>query len=210
MLELQEKLVYSIIKKYSNPNNINDLFQVGMVGAINAYNNYDKSMGVKYSTFAYKYILGEVLKYLREDRLIRLSRDTLNSYKELSDAKDYFYKTYGIVDDDKLCKVLKITKARLNEVNSYNYQMQSLNNPINNSEELYLEDVVNDKNINIENEIILKDALDSLNTDERKLIYDRYYNNLTQTEIAKLNNTSQVKVYRLERKILDKLKDKMT
>ena len=61
------------------------------------------------------------------------------------------------------------------------------------------------------NELVsLKDALNNLNNEEKKLIYERYYNDLTQTEIAKRDNISQVKVYRLERKILDKLKDKMT
>ena len=81
MLELQEKLVYSIISKYANNSNREDLFQVGMIGAIIAYNKYDESLGVKYSTFAYKYILGEVLKYLREDRSIHISRDIINDYK---------------------------------------------------------------------------------------------------------------------------------
>ncbi len=63
MLELQEKLVYSVINKYANIYNKDDLFQVGMIGAITAYQKYDESLGVKYSTYAYKYILGEVLKY---------------------------------------------------------------------------------------------------------------------------------------------------
>ena len=57
MLKLQEKLVYSIISKYANQNNKEDLFQVGMMGATIAYQKYDKSLGIKYSTFAYKYIL---------------------------------------------------------------------------------------------------------------------------------------------------------
>ncbi len=58
--------------------------------------------------------------------------------------------------------------------------------------------------------VALKLAFKDLNNEEKRLIYERYENNLTQTELAKKNNTSQVKVYRLERKILDKLKDKMS
>ena len=45
--------------------------------------------------------------------------------------------------------------------------------------------------------------------EDQKLIYQRYYEGKTQTEIAKENNISQVKVYRLERKILDNLSDKL-
>lgn len=208
MLELQEKLVYSIINKYSNIYNKEDLFQVGMIGAIIAYQKYDKSLGVKYSTFAYKYILGEVLKYLREDRNIRVSRDIINDYKKILIAKDYIYKEYGYIDDSKLCKILGISEERLIEVIKYNDNIVSLNKPI--GEEITLEDTIKDNSIELNDKVALKLAVKDLNNEEKKLIYERYYNNLTQTEIAKKNNTSQVKIYRLERKILDKLKDKMS
>ena len=208
MLELQEKLVYSIINKYSNIYNKEDLFQVGMIGAITAYQKYDKNLGVKYSTFAYKYILGEVLKYLREDRNIRVSRDIINDYKKILIAKDYIYKEYGYIDDSKLCKILGISEERLNEVIKYNDNIVSLNKPI--GEEITLEDTIKDNSIELNDKVALKLAVKDLNNEEKKLIYERYYNNLTQTELAKKNNTSQVKIYRLERKILDKLKDKMS
>ncbi len=209
MLELQEKLVYSIISKYSNINNKEDLFQVGMIGAITAYNKYDKSLGIKYSTYAYKYILGEVLKYLREDRNIRVSRDIINDYKKIIIGRDYIYKEYGIVDNSKLCKILNISEERLNEVLNYNESVVSLNKPIG-EDNITLEETIKDEKMEINDLVSLKTALKELPLDERKLIYERYFNDLTQTEIAKRDNISQVKVYRLERKILDKLKDKMS
>lgn len=208
MLELQEKLVYSIISKYSNNNNREDLFQVGMMGAIIAYNKYDKSLGIKYSTYAYKYILGEVLKYLREDRSIHISRDIINDYKKILIGRDYIYKEYGYVDNKKLSKILGIDEERINEVLNYNDSTISLNKPI--GEDITLEDTIKDNKLDLNELVSLKDALNNLNNEEKKLIYERYYNDLTQTEIAKRDNISQVKVYRLERKILDKLKDKMT
>ena len=179
LIELQKKLVYSIIKQYSTVETKEDLFQVGMVGAITAYQKYDSSTGVKYSTFAYKYILGEVLKYLRENRTIKLN------------------------------KILNMSKERIDEVLLYNKDATSLNKLIIPDEELTIEDMISNNDMNMEDRVGLNDALASLNAEERKLIYDRYYKELTQTDIAKENNTTQVKVYRLERKILDKLKDKM-
>lgn len=207
MLELQKKLVYSIISKYSNDNNKEDLFQVGMIGAINAYNNYNSNLGIKYSTYAYKYILGEVLKYLREDRTIRLSRDIINDYKKIMLGKDYIYKTYGKVDNKKLSKILNIKEERINEVLNYNSSIESINKEI--TDNLTIEDVISD-NKDVNELVCLKSALESLDIEEKKLIYERYYNNVTQTELANKKKISQVKVYRLERKILDKLKDKMT
>ncbi len=208
MLELQEKLVYSVINKYANIYNKDDLFQVGMIGALTAYQKYDESLGVKYSTYAYKYILGEVLKYLREDRNIRVSRDIINDYKKILIGREYIYKEYGRVEDSKLCKILGISEDRLNEVLKYNDNVISLNIPI--GEEITLEDTIKDNSIDINDRVALKLAFKDLNNEEKRLIYERYYNNLTQTELAKRENMSQVKVYRLERKILDKLKDKMS
>jgi RNA polymerase sporulation-specific sigma factor len=208
MLELQEKLVYSIISKYANNSNREDLFQVGMIGAITAYNKYDNSMGVKYSTYAYKYILGEVLKYLREDRSIHLSREIINDYKKILIGRDYIYKEYGYVDNKKLSKILGIDEERINEVLKYNDSIVSISKPI--KEDLTLEDTIKDNKLDLNDLVSLKEALNDLSNKEKKLIYERYYNDLTQTEIAKRDNISQVKVYRLEKKILDKLKDKMT
>ena len=208
MLELQEKLVYSVINKYANIYNKDDLFQVGMIGALTAYQKYDESLGVKYSTYAYKYILGEVLKYLREDRNIRVSRDIINDYKKILIAKDYIYKEYGRVEDSKLCKILGISENRLNEVLNYNDSIISLNKPI--GEEITIEDTIKDNSMDMNDRVALKLAFKDLNSEEKRLIYERYYNNLTQTEIDKRENMFKVKVYRLERKILDKLKDKMS
>ena len=209
LIELQKKLVYSIIKQYSTLETKEDLFQVGMVGAITAYQKYDSSTGVKYSTFAYKYILGEVLKYLRENRAIKLNRDIIKDYKKVICAKEYIYKTYGRVDNEKLSKILNMSKERIDEVLLYNKDATSLNKLIIPDEELTIEDMISNNDMNMEDRVGLNDALASLNAEERKLIYDRYYKELTQTDIAKENNMTQVKVYRLERKILDKLKDKM-
>lgn len=208
MLKLQEKLVYSIISKYANQNNKEDLFQVGMMGATIAYQKYDKSLGIKYSTFAYKYILGEVLKYLREDRSIHISRDIINDYKKIMIARDYIYKEYGYVDNKRLSKILGISEDRINEVLNYNESTISLNKPI--GEDIALEDTIKDNKLDINDLVSLKDALNHLDQNEKRLIYERYFNNLTQTELAKRDNISQVKVYRYERKILDKLKDKMS
>ena len=82
-----------------------------------------------------------------------------------------------------------------------------MNKPI--GEEITIEDTIKDNSMDMNDRVALKLAFKDLNSEEKRLIYERYYNNLTQTELAKRENMSQVKVYRLERKILDKLKDKM-
>ena len=208
LISSYEKLVYSIISKYSNERNKDDLFQAGMMGIIDASKKYDNSSNVKFTSFAYKYILGEVLKYLREDRNIKISRDIIRDYKRINIVKDHIYKMYGRPTNNKeLSKLLNMNEERINEVINYNEKELSINMIISDDEKISLEDTISD---NRNNYFELNDALKELNDSEKRLIYERYYENKTQTEIAKEKNISQVKVYRYERKILDKLKDKMS
>ena len=207
-----EKLVYSIISKYSNESNREDLFQAGMMGVLYASKKYDINSNIKFTTFAYKYILGEVLSFLRNDRNIRISRDLIRIYKKIIQLKEKYYKVYGrpIYNSD-IAKILNIDETVIDEALKYNEKELSLNMTISDDEKITLSDTIYNKDEIDNNEVIsLKDALNELSIDEKRLIYDRYFQNKSQTEISKENNISQVKVYRYERKILDKLKDKMT
>lgn len=206
-----EKLVYKIISKYSNESNKDDLFQAGMLGVINASKNYNKDMNIKFSSFCYKYILGEVLKELREDRNIRVGREIIRDYKKILLARESIYKNYGYYPSTlSLSKILNMSENRIVEVLNYNEKELSLNMTINDDEKLVLGDVLyNKEELDKEDLINLRNALSNLTKEERELIYERYYENKSQTSLAKEKNISQVKVYRYERKVLDKLKDKM-
>ena len=212
LISSYEKLVYSIISKYSNSSNKDDLFQVGMVGIMIASKKYDTSSGVKFTSFAYKYILGEVLKYLREDRNIRVSRDLISDYRKILIAKERGYKAYGRpLTSSDLSKILQLSEERINEVINYNEKEMSLNSVISEDEKITLQDTISNKDeLDKIDMINLRDAVEELPIKEKEIIYKRYFENKTQNEIAKENNVTQVKIYRYERKILDKLKDKMS
>lgn len=213
LIKEYEKYVYSIINKYSTKSNRDDLMQVGMLGILNASQKYDSNQDVKFTTFAYKYVLGEVLKYLREDRNIKIGRELYSDYKKIMMAKDHIYKSYGrLLSTSELSKIIGIDEQKINEaLMIYNNEV-SLYKEINSDDKkLTIEDTLyNNEKIIDNNYLDLKNAMNNLNKEERVLLYKRYYQNMTQSEIAKETNTSQVKVYRYERKILDKLKDKMS
>ena len=211
LISSYEKLVYSIISKYSNESNKEDLFQAGMMGIINASKNYDSSSKVKFTSFAYKYILGEVLKELREDRNIRVSRDIISDFRKIIIAKERYYKAYGRpASSIELSKILNMDEKRVNDVINYNEKELSLNMIISDDDKITLEDTIYNKDgINNIDIINLKDAFNDLDVKEKKLIYERYFQNKSQTDLAKEYKSSQVKIYRYERKVLDKLKDKM-
>lgn len=210
-IELNEKLVYSIINEYSNKETIDDLYQVGMMAVMKAAKNFDESKGVKFSSYAYYYIKGEVLKYIRENRCMRLSKDMVKNYIKIIKAKEYIYKTYGRnVTSEELSKLTNIDEIKINEIVSACSIIESLDSTINEEDDYTLLDTIksNEKVSSIDL-ILLKDAISSLDKEEQQFIYERYYNNKSQTEIAKEKNTTQVKVYRYERSLLDKMKEKV-
>lgn len=211
-LELNKNLVFSIVNKYASNYNKEDLYQVGMMAVIRASEMYDNERNVKFSTFAYKYILGEILKYIREDKGVKLSRDIIKLYKKIISLKNQMYLTCGrYITDEEVSELLNVSVSKINEVMKLCSGVESLDSVISSHDkDLTLMDTIKDENnLSKEDLISLKDALRNLNKEDQMLIYQRYYEGKSQTEIAKEKNISQVKVYRLERKILDDLSDKL-
>ena len=69
------RLVLSITKRFAGNNeNADDLFQIGCIGLMKAIDNFDRSVGVKFSTYAVPMIMGEIRRYLRDNNTIRVSR----------------------------------------------------------------------------------------------------------------------------------------
>ena len=208
-----EMLVYSIIKGFANANNKYDLYQVGMIGLIKAYENYDSSKGAKFSTYAYMYILGEIKKYLLENRGLKISRD-LNKLS-LKIEKARLLLTQKLMHEPSIKELsifLEIDEHTLIEAMESRNQLQSLDNPIKTDDkEVTLYDYIpNLENYSLDELITLKDEISKLPVHDQKLIYHRYMRDLTQTEVANELGISQVQVSRDEAKILTKLKKRLT
>ena len=75
-----EGLIYKIINKYRNYFEIEDLYQVAVMGIIKASKNYNSEYGTKFTSYAYPFILGEVIKYINEYRNIKVSKNNSKLY----------------------------------------------------------------------------------------------------------------------------------
>ena len=212
ILKLYESKVFYIVNKYANNYNRDDLFQAGKLGLLKASKNYDESLGIKFSTFSEKYILGEILEYIRNDKNIKVSRDFIRLKKKIDLViKDYYEKKNKYLTVKEISYILKEDESKIIEVLNTNQNVSSIDEKINDNEDIYLKDTISKKeNIDTIDLICLKDALNDLSKEDRNIINERYYNGKTQTELAKELNTSQVKVYRMEKKILNELNYKMT
>ena len=197
-----------MINKYIKYFDKDDLYQVGMIGLINAFNNYKDNMNTKFSTYAYFYILGEVKKYIRESKLIKVSKELSKLNVSVEKAKDVLSLRLGKEPSDyDIALFLEIDVKDVIDAKCANLLLKSLDYE---SEENNLYDYVGyeEEGYNINN-IMLKDEIERLGDNEKKLIYERFKNGLSQAEVAKMMGISQVSVSRLEKDVLIRLRTRM-
>ena len=202
-------LICSIINKYTNYYEFDDLYQASIIGIIKAYNNYNSENNVKFTTYAYKYILSEVVSFVNNSKVIKTSREYNKLYKSILEAKNIL--TQRLMKEPsnyELSLFLELDESLINNVMLVKDSVKSLDEAISSDgKTLTLLDSISleENNINIDN-ILLSEMLETLDDDEKKLINLRYFQDKTQSETAKFLHTNQVQVSRNETKILKKLK----
>ena len=196
-------LIYSIANKFGT-RDIDDLFQAGCIGMMEAYEKFDISRGVKFTSFAYPYIVGRISEFVRENHTIKLSRDMIRAKRKVDKAKIYL--TQELMrepTDDEISNYLNIPLENLIMLMNYNGDGYSLDEPY--LDDLSLYNVISNGEINDEL-LFLKEEIDSLDEPERTIIYERYFADMTQNEVANNLGLSQVNVSRKEKKVLSKLR----
>lgn len=202
-------LIYKMTHYFNYYDNKDDLYQAGIIGLLEASKKYDKSFNTKFSTFAFKYIYGEMSKLVREDKNIKVSRTNIKLKQDIEKVKEIMrQKLYREPTDYEISKFLNIDIKEIEEALKITNTI-SLDEVISNEEkEITYYDLIGD-NIDLDTRMILKESLESLDNIERKIILDRYFNNYSQSEIASELGLSQVKVSREEQKIKKKLRNKL-
>ena len=208
-------LVKSIIRRFRTSHvEYEDLYQIGCVGFIKAINNFDTSFDVKFSTYAVPMVIGEVKRFLRDDGFVKVSRSVkmqniyINRFIEeytLKNASPPSLKQIAekfSIDEEELVFIMDSAKMPI-----------SIYTPFEKEESgLLLIDRFKafDETENVMTKIMLKEALKTLPERERKIVLLRYFRDKTQSEIAKELQISQVQVSRLENKVLETLKEKLS
>lgn len=202
-------LIYAIINKYFKNYDKEDLYQEGVKGVIKAYNNYKDNKNTKFSTYAYKYIYGEIYSYVYNSRNIKLVRDYYKLYKKINEAKIILsQKLMKEPSNEEIAMFIEIDKKIIDEVMLAMNPVDSLDRIIyTDSKDLLLSDTIGDQKdyYNIDN-IMLYDMINKLPSPDKEIIYLRYFEDKTQTEIASILKMNQVAVSRGEGKALKKIK----
>ena len=205
-----EYIIYSIINRYYGYQDQEDLYQVGMIGLQKALEKYIPNDQCKFSTYAYKFVLGEITEYIRNNSSLRVSRGVIKKKQEISKARDILRQKLArepttlelsLVLDMNESEVIA-TETIATETKSLDYEF--LDNEYNLYNSIKMEDQETKPEI-----LDLKEQLYQLDPDEQQLIYSRYFIQLTQSETSKQLGISQAKVSRKETKILQKLKENL-
>ena len=208
------RLVLSVIQRFSgNGENADDLFQVGCIGLMKAIDNFDRSLDVKFSTYAVPMIIGEVRRYLRDNNSIRVSRSLRDTAYKAIYARDNFIKEFD--RDPTMEELAKEIGMKKEEVV---YALDAIACPVSlyepvyqeGGDTLYIMDQVSDKKNREENwveHISLREAMKRLTDREYHIIKLRFFEGKTQTEVAEEISISQAQVSRLEKAALKSMKN---
>lgn len=206
-----QNLIYSVVNEFGNEINKEDLFQVGVMGMIKAYKNFDESLNIKFTTYAYTYILGEIKKYIREDRGFKVSRQTSSLGYKIEKARELLAQKYNRVPTyNEIAIYLEIPEYVIAEAINSKQEIKSIDSAVAiDSKELTLHETIPSKREDIDSLILLKEELLKLEDNEKELLHKRYFEDMTQTEVANAFGMTQVQVSRSEKKVLTKLKSRM-
>lgn len=207
------KLVLSILKAYSNrTENMDDLFQVGCIGLIKAIENFNLDFDVKFSTYACPMIIGEIKRFLRDNNSVRVSRSIKDTAFKILKKKEELTNQLGKEPTiEKLSEELNLSEYEICKALDSLKDTVSMYEPIYNDggDTIYLLDQIEDKektNESLNNNIMLKDAIEKLKEREKYIIIERYFMGKTQLELAEEIGISQAQISRIEKNGLENIK----
>ena len=206
------RLVLSLVKRFRIKNlGADDVFQAGCVGLIKAIDGFDISVGVKFSTYAVPMIVGEIKRYLRDGNSLRVSRSIRDMAYRVLKAREEIESRDEEATIEKIAKELKVAEREVV------YALDAISDPVSLFEPVYnksgdtlllmdqLADAKNTDEVWTEH-IALSEAMEKLGERERKILFLRYYEGKTQTEISEEVGISQAQVSRLEKNALQNIR----
>ena len=206
-------LIWSIVRRFLNRGHEGeDLFQIGCIGMLKAIDRFDTEFDVAFSTYAVPMIAGEIRRFIRDDGIEKISRKIKeNQMKIMHQREIYINEKKQEPTIEELEKVCDLTKEEIVMAMDASRNVESIDKEMYSKDSAYtLMDLAED-DTNIEetvlNKIMVQQLMDMLESKERKIINLRYFKNKTQSQVAKEMGMTQVQVSRLEKKILNSMRN---
>ncbi len=210
-------LVKCIVKRYLGKGvDYDDLFQIACMGFLKAITGFDESFAVKFSTYAVPMIGGEIMRFMRDDGSVKVSRSMKQTAKEINLFVEEYTLKKGVspsiaeiaerfnMDEAETVFVMGSSKMPLS--------LQSGEQRSKDGKERELIETLPAKDDQDDwlDKMLLRGAIDSLCERDKKIIVLRYFRDMTQSEVAEKIGVSQVQVSRIENRIIKEFRDKLT
>lgn len=212
-------LIWSIVKRFMNRGyEVEDLYQIGCIGFIKSIKRFDTNFEVKLSTYSVPYILGEIKRFIRDDGPIKVSRSIKELNVKINELKKHnLLKTGKEITIEEICKELKAEKEDVIIAMESTNTIESIDGAVSSENKdgkqlTIFEKISTGKNEEeaITNKIVVNQLIEELEDRDKEIILLRFFKEKTQTEVAKILGISQVQVSRIERKILNNMRMKIS
>ena len=205
LAEINRPLVFSIASRFCGRGvEFDELCEAGNIGLVKAINSFDFEKGCAFSTYAVPLIFGEIRRFLRDDGIIKVSREQKRLCAILGAERERRIATGESTDIESLAAAAGVSRADAAAALFSSVPPRSLDEEVYDEEGHTLADSVFDEdeeNKSFEH-LAVKLAMEKLPENERKLIILRYFRDFSQVETARVMGLTQVKVSRMEKKIL--------
>ncbi|UOQ47531.1 RNA polymerase sporulation sigma factor SigF [Gracilibacillus caseinilyticus] len=213
LVEKNIRLVWSVVQRFLNRGyDQDDLFQIGCIGLLKSIDKFDLEYEVKFSTYAVPMIIGEIQRFIRDDGTVKVSRSLKEIGNKIRRVTDELTKELSRAPTiQEIADKLELSPEDIIHAQEATKKPQSIHETVyeNDGDPITLLDQIADVNDNWFDKLTMEQVIKDLDKRERLIVYLRYYKDKTQTEVANRLGISQVQVSRIEKKILEKIKEEI-
>jgi len=204
LLKDNEKLIKKIAAKFYGLE-FEDLFQAGAIGLIKASRNFKAGGSAKFSTYAYDYIFGEMYALSMASKNIKINKETLALSRKIEEARISLTQVINRIPTNyELASFLEMDEVMITNILNATLKILSLDVPRDEVGNIY-ETIPDERIVDLDEKIIIKDSMEVLKPCEKDIIYHRYFKDLTQSETAKTLGMTQAMISRYEKVSLEKM-----
>lgn len=208
------RLVLSVVQRFSNRGEpMDDLFQVGVIGLLKAVENFDISQQVRFSTYGVPMIIGEIRRFLRDGSRVKISRSMRdNAYRALTAREELMNKLQREPTVEEIAAQIELPREMVV------FALEAISDPVSLYDPVFqdgsdaicvmdqVRDIGNTDDSWIE-QLSMKQVMESLSQREKRILALRFYDGKTQMEVASEIGISQAQVSRLEKGVMQKIKE---
>lgn len=208
------RLVLSVVQRFSNRGEpMDDLFQVGVIGLLKAVENFDTAQPVRFSTYGVPMIIGEIRRFLRDGSRVKISRSMRdNAYRALTAREELINRLQREPTVEEIAKQIDLPRETVV------FALEAISDPVSlydpvfqdGSDAICVMDQVRDTGNTDDNwieQLSMKQVMESLSDREKRILALRFYDGKTQMEVAAEIGISQAQVSRLEKGVMQKIKE---